>query len=291
MIEAVNIGPLLVPTWPAAVILALLIAVLATNRLVPRAQLDRSLLRGVAEGTAWVGILGARVGYVAANWGAFYAEPWTALYLWQPGYSAYAGVVTGACYAIWRIARRRESNRWRYLEALCKGYAVGTAALAIMIVGLHAFAPSTLIGRGDRVPDFVLEGLDGSRVRLSDLAGRAVVLNFWATWCPPCRREMPLLDAVHAEYARRGLSVVGVAVGESQTVVGPFVHRLGVRYPIWIEPVAPEPAGDSTRALHDRFAGAGLPTTIFIDRDHVVRNVYVGEFNRAFLLEQVQDLL
>jgi thiol-disulfide isomerase/thioredoxin len=291
VIEAMNIGPLLVPTWPAAVILALVVAVLAADRLAPRARLDRSWLRGTAEGAAWVGLFGARVGYVAMNWGAFRPEPWTALYLWQPGYSPYAGVAAGAGYALWRIARRQERNRWRHLGALCMGYAAGTAALAVMVVALHAFAPVTLIGRGDRAPDFALENLDGNRMRLSDLAGRGIVLNFWATWCPPCRREMPLLDAIHAEYASRGLSVVGVAVGESRADVAPFVERLGVRYPIWVESAEPEPAGDATRALHERFAGAGLPTTVFIGRDNVVRNVYVGELSKAYLLEQAEEIL
>lgn len=270
---------------------ALCIAVWAAGRVAASWQLDGPWLRGVAEGTAWVGVLGARLGYVIANWSAFRTEPWTGIYVWQPGYLPYVGVMAGTAYAFWRIGRGSQSKRWLHLRVLCSGYAGGAVALGAMVAALYAFAPPTLLGRGDQVPDFALVDLDGNIVRLSDLAGRGLILNFWATWCPPCRREMPLLDEIHAEYGPQGLSVIGIDLDESPDVVSRFLVETGVRYPVWVDPV-PLPANqEGTRAIHERFGGAGLPITVFVDRSGTVRDVHVGELNRAFLLEQAKGIL
>jgi len=146
-------------------------------------------------------------------------EPWTGFYFWQPGYLPYAGVMAGTAYALWRIGRGLPSKRWVHLRTLCSGYAGGVVALGAMIVALYAFTPPTLLGRGDRVPDFALVDLDGNPARLSDLAGHGLILDFWATWCPPCRREMPLLDEIHAKYGQQQLSVIGIDLGEAPDVV------------------------------------------------------------------------
>jgi thiol-disulfide isomerase/thioredoxin len=291
LIEALSLGPLLVPTWPVAVVISLWIAVLSAGRLAAWWHLDGPWLRGVAEGTAWVGVIGARLGYVIANWSAFRMEPWTGFYFWQPGYLPYTGVIAGTVYAIWRIVSGLPAKRWVHLRALCSGYVGGAIALGVMTLALYSLAPPTLLGRGDRVPDFSLADLDGNTVRLSELRGQGLILNFWATWCPPCRREMPLLDEIHVEYGPRGLSVIGIDLGESPDVVASFLREAGVHYPVWVDPVPLQTSGEGSRAIHERFGGAGLPTTVFVDRRGTVRDVHVGELNRAFLRQQAKRIL
>ena len=291
MIEAFSIGPVLLPSWPVAVVVALCLAVWTAGRIALWWKLDGPWLRGVAEGTAWIGVLGARLGYVIANWSAFRIEPWTGFYFWQPGYLPYIGVLAGTAYALWRIARGLPSKRWVHLRALCSGYAGGAGALGAMTVALYAFSPPTLLSRGDRMPDFALVDLDGSTVRLSDLAGHGLILNFWATWCPPCRREMPLLDEIHAEYGQQQLAVIGIDVGEAPDVVSRFVGEAGVQYPVWVDPVPLPTNQEGSRAIHERFGGAGLPTTVFVDRSGIVREVHVGELSRAYLREQAKRIL
>lgn len=107
---------------------------------------------------------------------------------------------------------------------------------------------------------FALRDLDGKKRQLTDLKGKVVVVNFWATWCGPCREEMPAFTKVYAEYRDRGVEVVGAANEEqtSRANVAAFVTRLGIRFPIWLE-ASPD---------HMEAFGVGpeLPATVIVDQ-------------------------
>lgn len=126
---------------------------------------------------------------------------------------------------------------------------------------------------------------------LSSLRGKAVVLNFWATWCPPCRREMPLLDSVQAEFKDRGLVVVGVNLNEAPQTVAAYIRQVGVSYPTWRDTPVGQSGFDRTSALYARFGGVGLPTTLFIAPDGTVRSRQIGELSRGVLLSNVRAIL
>ena len=140
------------------------------------------------------------------------------------------------------------------------------------------------------VPDTAFEGEDGAEMTLRDLAGEVVVLNFWATWCPPCRREMPLLDAVQREYGPEGVTIVGIDLEEAPEVVRAYVESVGVGYPIWLDDPSRN-APDRTRGVYTKLGGVGLPTTVFIGRDGVIRGSQVGELSRGVLQNRVESLL
>ena len=129
-----------------------------------------------------------------------------------------------------------------------------------MEVGLH---------EGKLAPNFLLETLDGGEMRLSDLRGQAVVINFWATWCKPCRKEIPELVDAYNSYRDRGLIILGVNMQEGKGIVRPFAEEFGMKFPIPID--RDGEVGDSYRIL-------GLPTTYFVDRGGVVRSVFTGPF-------------
>lgn len=290
MPDGFSLGPLLFPTRPLAIIVSLVLAVWVSRRIAGRMGLDTRWSLRVAEGCALSGVIGARAGFVLINWSAFQSAPWTALYLWQPGYSLFSGLLIGAAYALLRLRQRPIDSRRSYLGALGGGYAVG-AVLAVAVLGtMNMFTGPHTIRTGERVPDFTLLDLKGDPVRFSDLAGRAVVLNFWATWCPPCRREMPLLDAFQNDYADRGIRVVGVDVGEDPELVRRFVESIGITYSIWVDMPSASMGFDRSQSIHGRFGGVGLPTTIFIDPGGIVRDRHLGELNRAILQEQAEDL-
>jgi peroxiredoxin len=128
---------------------------------------------------------------------------------------------------------------------------------------------------GSLAPDFLLETLGGGEIRLSDLRGKAVVVNMWATWCPPCRREMPQFVAAYDRYREQGLEIVAVNVQESESVISPFADDFGVDFPV---------ALDRSGEVAEEYRIIGLPTTYFIDREGVVRDVFEGPFS-----EQLQD--
>jgi len=125
---------------------------------------------------------------------------------------------------------------------------------------------------GELAPDFLLETLDGKEMRLSDLRGRPVVINFWATWCRPCRKEIPQFVAAYNSYRDRGLMILGVNLQEGKGIVRPFADDFGMNFPILID--RDGEVGDSYRVL-------GLPTTYFVDRTGAVRSVFTGPFLEA----------
>ncbi len=296
MPDAFTVGPLLLPTLRVGLIGSLLLGILVAGLAARLLGFDARRVRAIADISVLLGLVGARVGYVAANAGAYAAEPWSALYLWQPGYSPWAGVATGVAVAAWRVWRSPSPLRFRGALPLSLGAAAaGLLATAVVLatsagprdLRLHPGPVAASRGADRAVPEFVMRDLDGRVVSSRQFAGNAVLLNFWATWCAPCRREMPLLDDMHRRYAGRGLVVVGVAVGEPAGQVRAFTRQLGIDYAVWVDP----PGSRVSFELFDRLGGAGFPTTYFIAPDGRVRDAYVGELARAPLIAALEALL
>jgi len=138
---------------------------------------------------------------------------------------------------------------------------------------------------GFAAPQVDLERLEGDRVRLSDLRGRVVVLNIWASWCPPCRAEMPALQVLHEQRAGQGVVVLGInsTVQDSEQAARDFAAEYGLTFPI-----ALDRDGEATRLYQVR----ALPSTFFIDRQGIIRRVVVGgPLNPSVLETTVLELL
>ncbi len=131
-------------------------------------------------------------------------------------------------------------------------------------------------------PEFRLASVDGGSLSLSELRGKVVVLNFWATWCVPCRAEMPALEHVYQMHRDRGLVVVGVDVQESAEKVLGFLPEVNVTFPIVL---------DSDTKLATRYRATGLPATFILDRQGVVRDIRLGPYTEEMLLPRLEPLL
>ena len=116
-------------------------------------------------------------------------------------------------------------------------------------------------------PELELTSVDGNAVRLHELSGQVVVLNTWATWCPPCRAEMPDLEAFHQLYQKQGLTLIGINIGESVELVQTFIQSYQLTFQIWLDPDE-----SSLRA----FNTISLPSTFVIDRSGQVRLIWNG---------------
>jgi len=134
---------------------------------------------------------------------------------------------------------------------------------------------------GHPAPDFTLETLDGQTLQLSDLQGQAVVLNFWASWCPPCRAEMPELEQAYVENGDSGLVVLGVNQGEQQAVANDFIQRFALTFPIVL---------DQELVASRHYKVNSLPTTFFIDRNGIIRDQVTGQVNTALLNEKLRSI-
>lgn len=150
----------------------------------------------------------------------------------------------------------------------------GPAAPALRQGSAQVVAPRL----GALAPDFMVTLLDGRTLALADLRGRPLILNFWATWCVPCRREMPLIETLYAAQAGDGLTVLAVNYGEGPDVVAGFVTEGGYTFPIALDP---------NLALARTYLVHGMPTTYFIDREGIIRQVHIGEMASDLLQSYV----
>ena len=133
-----------------------------------------------------------------------------------------------------------------------------------------------------RAPALTLAALDGKKISLDDLRGQVVLVNFWATWCPPCRAEMPEIQNAYEKYRAQGFTVLGVDVAEDEATVASFVQEFKLTFPILL---------DRDTSVTKRYQVNGLPTTFFIGRDGVIRAVNLGAMNRAYIESQLAPLL
>jgi len=131
-----------------------------------------------------------------------------------------------------------------------------------------------------QAPDFALTTLDGTSIVLSEQRGKIVLINFWATWCPPCRAEMPEINAA-AQAHRDQLMVLAINNGETIEQVRPFVAEFQLTFPVLLDPDG---------AVASKYAVLGLPTSFFVDRNGIVRAANIGAMNRAYIEAQIAAL-
>ena len=288
MPDAVVIGPVLLRSVAVAGLAGVLVAMLVLSALARLAVVDGRWLDRLAWQALLAGVVLARAAHVAQHWPAYSDRPLTALALWQPGFDPWYGVLAALALVFWRLASRAPAERWRLLGVAAAAAGAGSAGVASVMVAITLHAPAQMAA-GQVLPSFVMADLGGRRVGSHVLAARPAIVNLWATWCPPCRREMPLLDEVAREYVHRGLQVVGVDVAEAPAVVAAFVQAAGVGYEIWVDP--PSAEGESpSRVLLEATGSPGLPVTLFVAADGRVAGVYIGELTRALLLEWAERL-
>ncbi|MFC1666888.1 redoxin domain-containing protein [Candidatus Omnitrophota bacterium] len=132
-------------------------------------------------------------------------------------------------------------------------------------------------------PDFALLDIDGNEKKLSDFKGKVIILDFWATWCPPCRAEIPHFIELYSHYKNQGLEIIGIALDQNgRKVVGPFAEKNNINYPILL----------AEREISGLYGGiSAIPTTFIIDRDGRIRKKYTGYRSKEIFEKDIQELL
>jgi thiol-disulfide isomerase/thioredoxin len=165
---------------------------------------------------------------------------------------------------------------------------VAVVAAAMLYFGFHMArragpdAPPVL-GKSTVAPDFTLQTLDGKNMSLSELRGKAVLLNFWATWCGPCKIETPWLVELQKEYGSQGLQVIGVAMDDSgKEDIEKFAKDMGVNYPVLL----------GKEAVGDAYGGVpALPETFFIGRNGKIVDRIIGLKGRGEIEDSIKKAL
>ena len=131
-------------------------------------------------------------------------------------------------------------------------------------------------------PELTLRNLDGEKESLADYRGQIVLVNLWATWCPPCKAELPVLQAYYEDHRSEGFVILGIDSQESLETVENFIKTTNISYPIWIDEI-----GDASLA----FSSYSLPASFVIDREGTVRLAWKGSINKAMLEKHVTPVI
>ena len=139
------------------------------------------------------------------------------------------------------------------------------AGLIFSVCAATSLASSGLAGQP--APDFSLKSSSGENLRLSEYRGDVVMINFWATWCGPCRQEMPLLDELYSRYQRVGFSLLGVNIDDDSRRAMDMIRELGVSFPVLF---------DTRKEVSRLYEVDAMPVTVIVDREGNVRHVHEG---------------
>jgi peroxiredoxin len=157
-----------------------------------------------------------------------------------------------------------------------------TLGLVVTVFAATSLASSGL--EGQVAPDFALKSSSGENLRLSEYRGDVVMINFWATWCGPCRQEMPLLDELYTRYERVGFNLLGVNIDDDSRRAMQMIDELGVNFPVLF---------DARKEVSKLYEVEAMPVTVLVDREGNVRHVHHG-YKPGYedtYLDQVRSLL
>lgn len=160
-------------------------------------------------------------------------------------------------------------------------FAAGKAGLDS--IGQGGMNQNLLPKVGDEAPDFTTVSLDGQIVSLSDFRGQPVWINFWGAWCPPCRAEMPDIQAAWVELEPQGLMLLALSLGDKPSEAASFANKVGATFPILVDP-------DRT-LTRDAYPIYNFPTHIFVDADGIVRNIVLSEMSTDQAIAAAQSVL
>lgn len=213
------------------------------------------------------GFVAARLGYIVQWWDEYSAAPLSMIAISDGGFAWWVGIPVAVALVWWKT-RSAGTLRRPVLAGIIAGVAIWVAANGVLSLMLRSAEP---------LPDLQLATLDERPISLGAYAGRPVVLNLWASWCPPCRREMPVFEQAQKELS--DIAIVLVNQGESARQAQAFLDEEGLK----LTDVLLDPASTAMQALRSR----GLPTTLFFDAQGRLVDSHLGEITMASLKDKV----
>ncbi|XOV86615.1 MAG: peroxiredoxin family protein [Pseudomonadota bacterium] len=154
----------------------------------------------------------------------------------------------------------------------------------LMFVLMLMAGPVLAVEIDEVAPDFILKSMTGENLRLEEYRGQVVLVNFWASWCGPCRQEMPVLDRIQDRYEAMGFTVLGVNVDTDETKARKVAERSGVSFPLLL---------DRGQAVSKQYDVSSMPYTVLVDRDGAIRYIHHGykPGDENHYIDRLRDLL
>lgn len=266
----ISIGPFALPTSAIVVALALIVAV-GAGALSARRQAPGSVRRlsSLVMDTALVGFVAARLGFIVAWWPSYLEYPLSVFYISDGGFLVWVGALVAIVFAAWRI-RNIPALRPAMGVALLTGWMVWAIA-----GGILSLTQRTQVG----LPDAALATLDGGTVQLAQVSDEPMVVNLWATWCPPCRREMPMLEA--AQERHPGITFVFANQRQGPAAIRDYLQDENLQ----LNHVLIDAHGAIAQSVGSR----ALPTTLFYDAEGNLVDTHRGMMTSASLAATLQQ--
>jgi cytochrome c biogenesis protein CcmG/thiol:disulfide interchange protein DsbE len=181
----------------------------------------------------------------------------------------------------------------RFMKSIQKLFATSAVALSMMggfaaNSAVAAIAPASASVAGQSAPVFTLKTLDGKELKSTQLAGRAYIVNFFASWCPPCRQEIPGMVEMQKKYGKQGFTFIGVVFRDREATISDFLWEMGVDYPVTM-------TNPEIEAAFGKFMPGGkiraIPTTIVVGRDGKILNAVSGGLTKEDFESLIQKAL
>lgn len=265
----ISVGPL--PMTLLVLLVALAIAIAVGWQVARRAPVQPPVkVMPTIVDMLFVGVLAARLGFVLEWLPQYLADPWSIIRIGDGGFSIWAGVLAGVGFGAWRARKAQPLRR-----PLAFGVVAGLASWAVLGGALLLMQQSVL-----KLPATELTTLEGTTTKLSALSGKPMVVNLWATWCPPCRREMPVLAKAQAQYGDVAFAFVNQ--GEPAQVVNDYLAGVDLQLRNVLL--------DLFSSVSQEAGSRGLPTTLFFDADGRLVDTHMGELSEASLAQKLQRI-
>lgn len=169
-------------------------------------------------------------------------------------------------------------------RSLTRGIILAVLAVAIVYTVFTAVTQEKkeALKVGAEAPNFEVVDLEGNTFRLSDHRGEGVVLNFWGTWCEPCKREFPAMERQYKHFEKQGVNLIAINIEQTDLEVQTYVQNMGMTFPVAI---------DKTRSILNAYSVKPLPTTILINQDGIVEKVITGEMTEAQIKAHFESII
>ncbi|MGB7739655.1 MAG: TlpA disulfide reductase family protein [Steroidobacteraceae bacterium] len=267
MNQALQIGPLSLPYTVLLTLVAIALGGFVAHRLARAAGIE---VEPTLTYMLLVGLVAARLAFVLRWRDQYFDLPLSILNIRDGGWEPAAGVVVALLFGLQRAHRRAGLRK----PVLAAAFTTGTVLL------LGGIATFMMAPAAAPLPPLTLSSLEGRSVSLADFAGKPTVVNLWATWCPPCRREMPALQ--QAQAANPDVNIVFVNQGEEAATIVAFLDRQGLA----LSNVLVDPQSSTGAAL----GHSALPTTLFFDAHGRLASTRIGELSQATLTQRLAGL-
>jgi thiol-disulfide isomerase/thioredoxin len=281
MNSVIQLGPLALNGTVIVFVIAWSVSLALVRFYCERRQLNYQTIRRTVDGAILIGLISSRLVFVGLFFDVFQAKPWEILYFWQGGFNPWGGIVGAILFVV--------SKHLVLIKTIDLHHSF-ISFVTLILITLSFISGQWLMTRNQPsneskpLVNFELTDMSDQPISLNQFKGKPLVLNFWATWCPPCRREMPLLEESYLAYQTEGIFIVTINVGEDSQTIRNYLHANNLTLPVLKSGV------HNTNFVFDYFGGKVMPTTLFIDSDGNVQRLKIGELSAATLRQGIRDI-